>query len=1074
MTDEIPCRRLSICRQLSDVLKSKRKSYNESHSSTSKFSWNCTLSTIDSPINEQSNISFDDPVVNGRLIKQKSISYDDVVFLASEQNITTNQTKQNGEINNRALAKTSAGKERKEKRNSTGSAVLPSNSKSSSKRLSTHCMMLDNDDNQDSKSSNRTTKISRSSIFTSSIFTRDATDLSERSESNLSFVRRKCDEWLTHGLPKLAQLQCSIDECDLIIEKEWQPFLTEQARALMSEATKLQQEAIYELLSTEVSYIRQILTMTDILMTSISILKSSQRDGIFNDIDMEKLFSNIQDVLHGNLLFWKEILLPVKVKLKQNGLPMNPSDFKNGFINFDVYFKPYLNYVLDQKTSAEYFKQKLSRDDLFQYLISWIEGNFTNRLSFSDLTIKPLQRLTRYKLLLEAIQKKTHDTQQRNDLHEMIQKVATFVNRVNSKLHNQEQEERIRQISDRIGPYEYVSAPPELTSILQEYNRDSTSNRLDLLQDMPLYVRGYRRQIIQQGPMKMKDSKNSQDVYCYLFTDMFLITKGGKRSGSTNSPSLHNDNQSNRSASNISNKILKPPIRIDRLDVREYDRRGGNSTNTELNTASLVALIFSEYNLIESAYLFQTNLSKQWIENIRTTKTNFQSLMEESKLKFQTLNSSTNSSVSTIAKQESLSSPSSPSIDLPILNVENSNSSNDNTPRRSSKVESDVFKIVEQTRRNSRTDRKNFGRYFTADGTSTHETNSSTTPIKQISSSSVTILKRMSWNNEQSSEKTDSSLITNSFRSVHSSSGVSSTGSFLFSTDEDSSLTTTSSSIPSIVPSIKNEEFDGQTSISTVIGIDDQTRQNLLHQERNLTSEDCLDNKNSQQSFTQLSSSSTSTLTLNNQTILESTSSVTGHITSPESVFRRTPFASVKKRNQTHRLPYHQQLGHRRHRIFDENDIQSSTHTIIYDSPKAFHEQKLIRTIHSLDDNPLFITSGHESDYDNNRSTTIQIPVNNFFHSNDLLRTDDLLLGDQNEITLHNDTHIENINNQQSDIIRITSTNSSNKTNIPTLNDSTSTSTNHLAYRKDSLTSRRLIDIRSHLLLNTTLDATEV
>jgi len=106
--------------------------------------------------------------------------------------------------------------------------------------------MLDNDDNQDSKSSNRTTKTNRTSIFTSGIFTRvrnlfstnsiynffnkDASDLTERSESNLSFVRRKCDEWLTHGLPKLAQLQCSIDECDLLIEKEWQPFLTEQAR----------------------------------------------------------------------------------------------------------------------------------------------------------------------------------------------------------------------------------------------------------------------------------------------------------------------------------------------------------------------------------------------------------------------------------------------------------------------------------------------------------------------------------------------------------------------------------------------------------------------------------------------------------------------------------------------------------------------------------------------------------------------------------------------------------------------------------------------------------------------------
>jgi hypothetical protein len=43
--------------------------------------------------------------------------------------------------------------------------------------------------------------------------------------------------------------------------------------------------------------------------------------------------------------------------------------------------------------------------------------------------------------------------------------VATFVNRVNTKLHSQEQEERVRQISERIGPFENVSAPPEITSV---------------------------------------------------------------------------------------------------------------------------------------------------------------------------------------------------------------------------------------------------------------------------------------------------------------------------------------------------------------------------------------------------------------------------------------------------------------------------------------------------------------------------------------------------------------------------------------------------------------------------------
>jgi hypothetical protein len=93
------------------------------------------------------------------------------------------------------------------------------------------------------------------------------------------------------------------------------------------------------MLSTEVSYIRQILTMTDIFMTSVMILKSSQRDGLLNDIDMDKLFSNIQDVLNANLLFWKDILLPIKIKLEQTGCAMNPSDLKNGFlkVNFPIF-----------------------------------------------------------------------------------------------------------------------------------------------------------------------------------------------------------------------------------------------------------------------------------------------------------------------------------------------------------------------------------------------------------------------------------------------------------------------------------------------------------------------------------------------------------------------------------------------------------------------------------------------------------------------------------------------------------------------------------------------------------------
>ncbi len=545
----------------------------------------------------------------------------------------------------------------------------------------------------------------------------------------------------------------------------------------------------------------------------------------------------------------------------------------------------------------------------------------------------------------------------------------------------------------------------------------------------------------------------------------------------------------------------------------------------------------------------------------------------------------------------SLSSTSEISLDLPILKLDGTSidsSSTDepivNIPtesiQRSSKIESDVFKIVEQTRRNSRTDHKNYGRYFTADGTGTHSTNpsssSSINPSSIKSSPSTTIIKRMSWNNEPIN-KTDSTTTipnnelsnTNSFRSVHSSSGVSSTGSFLFSADEESSITTTtSSSIPAILPSTINknddltdelDEFDGKSSSSTVVGTDDHEHlpNPILSYEQNSTeliNSDMIDNTNNR-----LSTASTNTLTpsSNNQAIIgisklilklsipffllflvEPIPTSNTHISSPESFLRRTPYASVKKRNptNTHHRSGPQQQPFRRHRIFDENDLRSSTHTVVYDSSKNLNNTSTIipirRALILPDDNNMmissFIGSGNESDYDNNQcnndyrylsSSTrlIKIPVNDFNQSDELTRTDDLLLGDQNEIILNNNSNIHSINNnnnndddndntearvdlsddndaddidadentinnnQQSDNNIISSTNSlqissnhrSNNRNLikpattttSTLDDS-APPPNYIAYRKDPLTTRKLLDIRSHLLLNTTLDAT--
>ena len=107
-------RRLSISRQLSDVLKSKRKSYYSSndnrgqvspsittaHSISSAFTflWNCATVEVNSLSKDNINISFKNSkqktksMIFKSLVKQKSISYDDMVFISSEDDNDDKQT----------------------------------------------------------------------------------------------------------------------------------------------------------------------------------------------------------------------------------------------------------------------------------------------------------------------------------------------------------------------------------------------------------------------------------------------------------------------------------------------------------------------------------------------------------------------------------------------------------------------------------------------------------------------------------------------------------------------------------------------------------------------------------------------------------------------------------------------------------------------------------------------------------------------------------------------------------------------------------------------------------------------
>ncbi|ESO82527.1 hypothetical protein LOTGIDRAFT_134475, partial [Lottia gigantea] len=343
-----------------------------------------------------------------------------------------------------------------------------------------------------------------------------------------------------------------------------------------------QQEAIWELIETEKSFIKNLNVITDVFKNCLLNIQNNQ---LLSEIETEQLFSNIDALEEVNCQFWEQHILPVLNDSRSSRQPLNPSLFKQGFTTqFHKLFHPYVKWCIDQKNCVDYQRTKYSENELFKTFVVWAEAQpQCKRLKLTDLLAKPMQRLTKYSLLVNAILKKTEDPHQRQDLEEMIEHIDRFVTHVNTQLRNQQEQERYESIIAKIEPYDAIEAPnEECVKILQEYNTN-----FDLRAPMP-GINQVSRKLLMQSALKLKDAQARMEVDCFLFTDLFLICKSNKRMDKY--------------------KVLKPPMRLDRILVHDLKDKG-----------SFLLIYLNEYHVPSTAYTFHANESavKCWLEYIK-------------------------------------------------------------------------------------------------------------------------------------------------------------------------------------------------------------------------------------------------------------------------------------------------------------------------------------------------------------------------------------------------------------------------------------------------------------------------
>nr|XP_012616073.1 pleckstrin homology domain-containing family G member 6 isoform X2 [Microcebus murinus] len=382
-------------------------------------------------------------------------------------------------------------------------------------------------------------------------------------------------------------------DSSLAIEKSWKELVPGHKE--MSRELCHQQEALWELLTTELIYVRKLKIMTNLLAAGLLNL---QRVGLLTDVSAETLFGNVPSLIRAHQSFWEEVLGPALEETRASGQPLDPLSLQSGFLTFGQRFQPYVQYCLRVKQTMAYAREQQDNNPLFHTFVKWCEKHKSSgRQMLGDLLIKPQQRVTKYPLLLQAVLKRSPRTQAQEALNAMIAAVESFLRHINGQVRQGEEQESLMAAAQRIGPYEVLELPNE--EVEKSLRPFST---LDLTSPMLGVAPGHTRQLLLEGPVRVKEGREGKlDVYLFLFSDVLLVTKPQRKTDKA--------------------KVIRPPLMLEKLVLRPLR-----------DPHSFLVIHLTEFQCVSSALIVHCPSSTdraRWLDKTQQAQAALQKLKAE-------------------------------------------------------------------------------------------------------------------------------------------------------------------------------------------------------------------------------------------------------------------------------------------------------------------------------------------------------------------------------------------------------------------------------------------------------------
>ena len=164
------------------------------------------------------------------------------------------------------------------------------------------------------------------------------------------------------------------------------------------------------MVETEKRYIQSLQIMDDLTIA----FRELQRQGFMIDVDFRRVFSNYGEILKANLSFWKRSILPMISSARESGSLLNSTKMLPGFEDIVNWSKCYIDFNISHTDTHNYVRKKQKDNERFGEFVQWCESlNMMNRQTLIDNLSIPMQRLTRYPLMLKNVLKASTDGEER-------------------------------------------------------------------------------------------------------------------------------------------------------------------------------------------------------------------------------------------------------------------------------------------------------------------------------------------------------------------------------------------------------------------------------------------------------------------------------------------------------------------------------------------------------------------------------------------------------------------------------------------------------------------------------------